>query len=589
MHKTIEQIPEQIAQTGDSVVQGLAGGEEFQRIDMEASLNTAIAAIPGLRYASQARFDGNSGRSECAPSTRVQVLTTVYRWIRLNADADDSTTNPPLIDIPPRVPILWINGLAGSGKSTLAQTIARWCDDTRCLGASFFCARFGDRNNVQLIFPTISLQLALSNPTFFDAVSKSIRAYPDIHLSLVSHQLKKLIVEPLRSAAAEAPFPERVIVIDALDECKDDSAISVILSALSEFVEELHPLKFIVTSRPIDRIVRGFQETGLPKHTHSFPLSSVPPEVVSRDIHTFLQSRLARTGKYYEYTDNWPGEERVAKLVDMASGLFIFAATAAKFIDDATVNNPEQQLEALLNAVVDPSIGGTSPFAHLDALYAEVLQAAFPREVDIGTVAKLKLILGSIVLLRDQLSPTELDALFQLTRGTTRVTLRQLYAILFVPTVDSAVISIIHPSFPDFLMDPSRCTHSQFTVRPPLQHVLVAKRCLQILNHHLKRNPCGIEDTSLLNSEIQDLSSRVLQHIPPHVQYASRYWSYHLCNGCVDEELLALLESLCKTHLLHWLEVLSLIGDVDVAVEALQTARNVVQVRMQGGHEEALF
>ena len=85
--------------------------------------------IPGLRYAGQARFDTSLGRNDCAPSTRVELLASVYSWIErvCKQHPDDYTGAPLLVDIPSNKSVLWINGLAGTGKSTLAQTIARWC------------------------------------------------------------------------------------------------------------------------------------------------------------------------------------------------------------------------------------------------------------------------------------------------------------------------------------------------------------------------------------------------------------------------------------------------------------------------------
>ena len=89
-----------------------------------------------------------------------------------------------MFKIRPEILLLWLSGQAGMGKSALAQTIAHRCDRARLLGASFFCARFGDRNNIQLIFPTIALQLALQPDTpssFKTAVQEAVKANPDIH------------------------------------------------------------------------------------------------------------------------------------------------------------------------------------------------------------------------------------------------------------------------------------------------------------------------------------------------------------------------------------------------------------------------
>ena len=176
----------------------------------------------------QARFDTSLGRNDCAPSTRVELLTSVYRWIDQAYGSTDESPQHDVVDIPLDRYILWINGLAGTGKSTLAQTIARWCDRKQVLGASFFCSRSGQRSNVRLIFPTIAQQLAPSNEQFLNSVKDAVFKNSDIHFSHPSHQLEKLIVEPLRAIPTSGSIPARIVIIDALDECEDVEAVSVI-------------------------------------------------------------------------------------------------------------------------------------------------------------------------------------------------------------------------------------------------------------------------------------------------------------------------------------------------------------------------
>ncbi|KAI0736065.1 hypothetical protein C8Q76DRAFT_611540, partial [Earliella scabrosa] len=114
-------------------------------------------------------------------------------------------------------PAFWINGVAGSGKSTIAQTTAQWCADRKILAASFFCARDGNRSNVQLIIPTIAFQLSSHSPEFAAALAAAVKADTDIHMAYPSHQLHQLIVEPLKSVTE--PLTRFVVIIDALDEC----------------------------------------------------------------------------------------------------------------------------------------------------------------------------------------------------------------------------------------------------------------------------------------------------------------------------------------------------------------------------------
>ncbi|KAI0658902.1 hypothetical protein C8Q70DRAFT_897353, partial [Cubamyces menziesii] len=151
--------------------------------------------------------------------------------------------------------ILWLHALAGSGKSTIALTVAGWWEKDGLLGASFFCARDGDRSNINCIFRTIAYQLALCSPAFREHLTKVLETTPDLYSSNPTRQLEKLIVEPLEAVRADAKseitLPTRIaIVIDALDECKDDAAVSTILKSLALYIARLSPLKFLITSRP---------------------------------------------------------------------------------------------------------------------------------------------------------------------------------------------------------------------------------------------------------------------------------------------------------------------------------------------------
>jgi len=55
---------------------------------------------------------------------------------------------------------------------------------------------------------------------------------------------------PLHAAIHEEFFPPCLVVIDALDECKDGNATSVILSSLSIFAGRLSPLRFFDLHHP---------------------------------------------------------------------------------------------------------------------------------------------------------------------------------------------------------------------------------------------------------------------------------------------------------------------------------------------------
>jgi len=188
------------------------------------------------RYARTARFDQETKRVSCTNNTRTEILDAIYRWFKPEAHVIDGGVQT---DGNPQGQIFWLDGIAGTGKSTIAQTIACHYDEASELGASFFCSRDNaDCSNVNLIFSTIAYQLCLFRPIVREHVSEAMRKDPDLSSALASRQLEKLIVEPLEAVTCDQEFLPCLVVIDALDECKDDKAVSSILSAIAAFTND---------------------------------------------------------------------------------------------------------------------------------------------------------------------------------------------------------------------------------------------------------------------------------------------------------------------------------------------------------------
>ncbi|KAI0658919.1 hypothetical protein C8Q70DRAFT_1068529, partial [Cubamyces menziesii] len=584
----------------DKMNEGVAAVKE-KIIELHCDVNHKLeddALRNNLRPVIEARWDyGSSVHEKCHENTRMEVMATLCSWLR--PDDPRLTKLPtPVVSAPFDRSILWLHALAGSGKSTIAMTIADWWDMDGLLGASFFCARDGDRSNINCIFRTIAYQLAIRFPAFREQLTKILKSDPDLYSSTSTRQLQRLIVEPLHAVHADtkrkATLTAHVaIVIDALDECKDDAAVSTILKSLALHIGRLSPLKFLITSRPEENIARGFLQQSLDENTHKLALNKVPGELTRRDISAFLQWRLDEIRVNFALDTSWPSPQQLKNLIDLSELLFIFASLATRYIQDDIGRDPERRLASLLDAGNEATANrgtSTSPFHILDSLYVQVLQNAVPKNVALDDAgrkdeaalrAKLKLILGAIVLAEQRLSPTTLDALLDLSAGTAKRVLPVLSAILTMPDRQdhTTPISIIHLSFPNFLIDPTRCTDQSFLVRPRIQHSHIAFRCLSIMNMTLKYNILGVasEQDCVLNSEIPDLPARLSRNIPAALEYACRYWTRHLCEAEVGEDLLTALEEFCECHLLHWLEALSLLGCVDGAVEALQSVQTCLK------------
>ncbi|OSC98368.1 WD40 repeat-like protein [Trametes coccinea BRFM310] len=539
--------------------------------------------IPGLRYAPHARFDfGRSGRSECDDHTRQEVLKAIYSWLRPeNRSLQNLGELLPSIELVPESSILWIYALAGAGKTTLADTVANWCHEHDRLGSSFFCARDGDRSDVHCIVQNIASDIADRCPEFREALLAAVKDNPHIRTASVSQQVKVLLAGPVQAAHKGTSLQGLVVVVDALDECKDQSAESTFLQALSLYIKELAPLIFIITSRPVPNITRGFRFLKeLRRRTQEFPLDMVPSDLTARDITAFVRRRFADIGRWYASAGpDWVSENEVQRVSELAEGLFIYAATVASFIEDPNIVDPRAQLDVFLRSVrchsTKLTTGSTEArLEALDALYEQVLHTAF-RNPSASLQARFKRVLGTIIVAEERLSLSGLSAILGEGIGFVLDVVERLRSVLSFSAEGDirSMIRIIHLSFTDFLVNPERCKSPQFLVKPSIQQAFIALRCLKLMQGALRYNICEVPwgHTHLLNHEIPGLPDRIARHLPPSLQYACRYWLRHLSLADVGEELLAALESFCNTHLLHWLETLSLLGYVEIAVESLHS------------------
>ena len=187
-------------------------------------------------------------------------------------------------------PVFWLNGLTGTDKSTIAQTASERIFADRQLRASFFCSRdFEDHSDLHFIFPTLTFQLAHKFPKFRSTLVPLLQSNPDVTHELLYRQMEKLIVEPLGSADVST-----VIMINALDECKDEEPLSTILSVLARFVEQIPKVKFLITGRPEPRIRTGFHLPILVELTAVFVLHDVDPPLINSNIQLFLKHELSK-------------------------------------------------------------------------------------------------------------------------------------------------------------------------------------------------------------------------------------------------------------------------------------------------------
>jgi hypothetical protein len=461
------------------------------------------------------------GRPECLPGTRVDVLNFITTWVS-NSRSDHN--------------VLWLHGVAGSGKSTLLTTVANLFDETNRLGAFiFFNRNVAERSNPALVIRTLAHKLGRFDHRIGDAIASVIEGNSAIVESPIHVQFKKLISDPLRKLGNlhfEGPV---MVALDALDECGSIEERKLLLKVLAEESANLPTfLRIIITSRPEYDIRHLFESRG---HILSFTLN-ITSELVRKDIESFFRHRMSeiRAENNILLSPDWPGENRLHTLAERASGLFIWASTACKFID---AYDPEQRLGVLMQADV-----GCDAESALDSLYVTALRSAGEWE-DSDFAADFRAIVGTLLVARNPLSLAALTKL--LATGSQRPpvhAISRLGCVLY----SNAIIRVLHPSFADFLSNRIRCQSDAWFIDMTLHNMRVAQFCLDRMDGYLRYNVCHLK-----------LSKMADASLPEDVAYACEFWVEH---ACIIENAASIADRLNMflfKHLMHWFEAMSIL------------------------------
>jgi hypothetical protein len=460
--------------------------------------------------------------------------------------------------------IFWLAGMAGTGKSTIAKTACEKFAKDGVLGASFFVSRQEiERRDPHRVLRSIAYQLALKDPAAFREVYQRITAEHGISARPMKEQIQKILVAPLASAVASMP-KDIVVVIDALDECDKLNGVAsgdllpLLASELSSF-----SIKLLVTSRNEHK----FEVMREKLRPASLMLQDIEEVLVESDVQRYIESELSRIAEAHKITDPaWPSATDVQTLVKNTGPFFIYASTLLTYIRNDGFE-PVERLSQLLHA---PSTSSGTLDA-VDDLYASILDQIARGDdgrEDTERRERIQLLLSTIVVAMEPLPVAVIASMFPFPVSTKSIQkdVDLLKSILIGPAHQSSTpVRVLHASLPDFLQE--RCAaDSWFRVRSIEHHKRMTLRCLEILNTGLGKNMCSIVDASVPNASVPDIEQTLATVASNELRYAAKYWCAHLTAALISNvdmsEVLECLGDLCSKHLLHWLELMSLLNEL---------------------------
>jgi hypothetical protein len=484
-----------------------------------------------------------SGRPECLPSTRQEILHQIIDW------ATDPSCDQN---------VLWYRGLAGSGKSTLSTTVASTFRELGRLGAFvFFDRRYPEKSHPSKVIRTLAYKLGSFDQRIGAAICAAIGNFPSVNDSSLHVQFTKLIAEPLTSLAvlkAEGPI---LLVFDALDECGDPTDRAALLEVIgSEFSRLPSTIRVFITSRQLADIATAFdgQQNILSRDLE------VSSDDGNRDILTYFKCQFRAIQKKGRLPPEWPGDEVIRDLGTRSWGLFVWASTVTKFINSY---DPAGRLAIILDG--ETASGAQSA---LDDLYRRALEQAGAWDDD-SFVQQFHTVLETILVLQNPLATSTLDQLIGLSKTRSS---RDAVAVLACVMAPEPTVHLLHPSFADFLFSRVRCGRDMWHFKTADCHRHLTLRCLNRLsNSGLKRNICNL--TLLVPPKDEK--------VPDDIAYACMFWIDHMCSiDDYDLSLVRNLEAFLNRHFLHWFEVMSISGKSRDTILLLARLRRCITVSL---------
>ncbi|KAG6825167.1 hypothetical protein H0H92_004516, partial [Tricholoma furcatifolium] len=450
------------------------------------------------------------GKLPCEPGSRTKVLKETFDWIH---DHSAGSQN-----------FLWLTGDPGCGKSAVTANVSQVAKDRRFLWAQFFINRNEEQTtNPNVYFPTIARQLSDNSTKVERHVHDTVMETRSLLDHISPDQAAHLLISAISKASASTPNAPVLVVIDALDET-DKARLYDTATIFSNIFDKLSAYpnaKILISSRTEHDVYKPFTSTLTNKHVRQLHLDTRDPSSLA-DVGRFMRNQLDKIARKHDLDrTTWPGREREAWLVDQAAGLYIWATTVIKFLDERLSKQGRENLYGIIDQLKLPDK------ADIHVLYLRILQVTYDSsDMDETTkwdLEKCRRIMGAIAVARVQLSVSQLADLLDLRYApdTDPVDIRnfvQLLRTVLVSGTDDITgetMIQLHKSFFEFI---TTCSEDRFRVNLEAANAEMALCCLQ----HLAKSYIIVTNTqfAVRDSDVESL--------PFSTRYALRFCLSHI-------------------------------------------------------------
>jgi hypothetical protein len=305
-------------------------------------------------------------------------------------------------------------------------------------------------------------------------------------------------------------------------------------------------------------------------------LHEIEQSLVQADVELYLREELA----FME-----PTEVDIKQLAERAGKLFIYAATAIRYVrPTGRFVNSRERLATIL--AVDAK--AQKRLSAIDTLYSAILTTAIEDEMlEPEEQTCIRSVIWTTVAACEPVLIQTLTAISGIgSKYATMTALEPLRSVLHVSD-NSGLVTTLHASFPDYLLNKERS--GRFFCDLPKHSYIITTQCFGVMRDQLQFNICGIQSSFIPDEKIPNLKEQVELNISAELFYACRFWMDHLqaVKGSdslepvgSDEILLQTIHDFLSQHLLFWIEVLNLKKSMFICVSNMTQLHKWISQRV---------
>ncbi|KAL4744307.1 hypothetical protein BDW72DRAFT_188824 [Aspergillus terricola var. indicus] len=471
-------------------------------------------------------------------ATKGGLLDDSFRWVLENAEFQKWHSSS-------QSQLLWIKGDPGKGKTMLMigiinELLLQVQSQPSQLIAYFLCQATDPKlNNATSILRSVIYMLVQQQPHLISCLRKRYDTNPTLFESTNAFYSLSAVFENMIHDSTQATI---YLLVDALDECETGLSDLLKLIARTKFISAAE-VKWIVSSRNRDEIEQEL-EFGTEEARLSLELNT---SHVSDAVAAFINNRVSRL-KPLQHNGALLKQVK-EKLLQKSDGTFLWVALVVQDMQKC------RRLPEMIK-LLERMPRGLTP------LYDRMLQQV--QLFDDADRELCILVLSVVTLGYRPLHLHELclvAGLHEQQHGLDD--LRDIVGMCgsFL-TVRDDYVYLIHQSVKDYLGD-VRVVATIFPSEPSAIHHRIFRESLQNLSAKLQRNMYNLDldNPGVLVSEIA--TSRPDPDPLLDLRYSCTYWLDHLLEAIsISADQLHSIFDFFRKHLLHWLESLSLIGEM---------------------------